>query len=86
MSRDEMIKFIKENPYVHITHFLFDEFEYIYSDTDGIIRDEFGYIFEDWSSKTNMLHGHNGIRMRHDGDWEHGWSIKNDDKTNYKTI
>ena len=32
MTRNEMIEFIKNNPYVHITHVLFADDEYIYSD------------------------------------------------------
>lgn len=76
MTRSEMIEFIKDNPYVHITHTLFDDHEYIYSDTDGIIRDESGYVFEDWDSVTNMWSGRNGIRMRIGGSWEDGWATK----------
>lgn len=40
MTRTEMIEFIKENPYVHITHDLFSTDEYIYSDIDGLVWDE----------------------------------------------
>lgn len=75
MTRDEMIEFIKKNYYVHITHPLFAEFEYIYSDTDGIVRDECGRVFESWDS-LNMWSGANGIRMRTGGSWEIGWYIK----------
>lgn len=76
MTRSEMIEFIKENPYVHITHDLFDADEYIYSDIDGLVWDEHGYLFEDWDSVTNNWSGHNGIRMRIGGSWETGWHIK----------
>lgn len=73
MTRTEMIEFIKENPYVHITHPLFSDYEYIYSGTDGIIYDEFGYVFETWDY-FDMLRC--GIRLRTGGNWEDGWSIK----------
>ena len=76
MSRDEMIEFIRKNPFVHIIHFLFDKDEYIYSSEDGLVYDEQGYLFEDWDSVTNMCSGHNGIRMRSGKQWENGWSIK----------
>ena len=76
MTKNEMIKFIKENPYIYITHVLFNKYEYIYSDTDGIIRDESGYVFENWADPTNKWVGCNGIRMRTDSVWETGWSIK----------
>lgn len=69
MTRSEMIEFIKENPYVHITHPLFADDEFIYLDTDGIVRDENGYVFENGGNI-------NGIRMRTGGMWENGWSIK----------
>lgn len=69
MTRDEMIEFIKENPYVHITHSLFSDDEYIYSSTDGIVYDENRYVFENGDKV-------DGIRMRTGGMWETGWSIK----------
>lgn len=68
-----MIIFIKENHYVEITHFLFDEDEYIYSDGDGIVWDEHGYLFENWYDR---WYGANGIRLRHGGQWEDGWRVK----------
>lgn len=76
MTRTEMIEFIKENPYVHITHDLFSTDEYIYSDIDGLVWDEKGYLFENWDSVTDMWSGNNGIRMRIGGSWENGWHIK----------
>lgn len=76
MTRNKMIEFIKANPYVHITHLLFSDDEYIYSDTDGIVHDECGYIFENWDSVTDMWSGNNGIRMRTGDEWEDGWYIK----------
>ena len=76
MTRSEMIEFIKENPYVHITHPLFADDEHIYSDADGIVYDENGRIFENWDSVTDMWSGINGIRLRHGGAWEIGWYIK----------
>ena len=76
MTREEMIKFIKENHYVHITHILFSDNEYIYSSGNGIIYDESGNIFENWDSDINMWSGINGIRLRRGTDWEDGWYIK----------
>ena len=76
MTRDEMIAFIKENHYVHISHPLFDSDEYIYSDSNGIIRDESRLVFENWDSSTNMWSGINGIRIRTGGRWENDWYIK----------
>ena len=76
MTRDEMIEFIAENPYIHITHDLFDVDEYIYSDIDGLVWDENGYLFENWDSITDMWSGANGLRMRTGGKWETGWHIK----------
>ena len=75
MTRDEMIKFIRENPYIHITHTLFADDEYIYSSIDGIIYDELGNIFENWDSTTDKHSGINGIRLRQGGIWEDGWHI-----------
>lgn len=76
MTRTEMIAFIKANPYVKITHTLFDSSEHIYSKEDGNVYDENGYLFENWDSVVDMWSGCNGIRMRQGGRWEDGWSIK----------
>lgn len=76
MTRTEMVAYIKANPYVHITHNLFDANEYIYSDIDGLVWDENGYLFENWDSVTDMWSGCNGIRMRQGDFWEDGWTIK----------
>ena len=71
MTRDEMIEFIKSNPCVKITHTLFDASEHIYSQDNGNVYDERGYLFEDWYSNAR-----DGIRSRIGGRWETGWSIK----------
>ena len=76
MTRSDMINFIKTHHNIHITHDLFDADEYIYSDIDGLIWDEHGYLFEDWSSVADRWSGANGIRMRTGGKWENGWHIK----------
>ena len=68
MSRDEMIKYMAENPNMKITHRLFDFDEFIYQSEDGRIYDENGYLFEDWESEW-----HNGIRTRTGESWENGW-------------
>lgn len=69
-----MIEYSKNNPHVHITHRLFAYYEYIYSDENGVVHDENGYVFEDWYSPDDVR-GWNGIRMRTGGVWETGWSI-----------
>lgn len=76
MTRDEMIKFIKENPFVNITHDLFSTKEFIYADNNGLVYDENGYLFEDWDRTINKWSGNNGIRLRSGGSWEDGWYIK----------
>lgn len=76
MTRSEMIEFIKENPYRHITHRLFDKDEYIYSDIDGLVWDEHGYLFEDWGNLGDDWFGRNGIRIRQGEAWESGWCLK----------
>ena len=76
MTRTEMIEFINDNPYVHITHDLFGTDEYIYADIYGRVWDENGYLFENWDSVTDVWSGNNGIRMRTGGKWEDGWYIK----------
>ena len=76
MTRTEMIEFIKENHYVHITHPLFDDSEYIYSADDGNVYEEHGYLFENWDNITDMWSGFNGIRMRTGGSWEIDWHLK----------
>lgn len=79
MTRVEMIKFIKENPYVNITHTLFDKDEYIYSDMNGIVWDEHDYLFEDWCMDAERwVRGQGiGIRERIGGLWDDGWFVKN---------
>lgn len=70
MSRAKMIEFIKEHPFVNITHPLFSNEEYIYLGDDGRVWDEGGHLFEAW-------HGWpDGIRYRKGGLWEEGWKVK----------
>ena len=77
MTREDMIIFIKENPNVKITHFLFSSYEYIYLKEDGKVYDESGYLFEDWRS--NIIS--NGLRSRKGGNWDDGWEVKFDKNT-----
>jgi hypothetical protein len=70
MTRTEMIGFIRENPYVKITHTLFSKDEYIYSKGDGRVYEEHDYLFEDFISERS-----NGLRMRTGGLWDNGWSL-----------
>lgn len=86
MTRSEMIDTLENFPHLPITHHLFADDEYIFSDIDGIVYDESGLIFENWYSFTNMWSGVNGIRLRSGGMWEDGWRIKTEilDKEAYK--
>lgn len=72
MTRAEMIAFIKENPFIPITHSLFDDSEYIYSDGNGIVWDENRNMFEDWYSPYIS----DGIRLRDYDAWQSGWEVK----------
>lgn len=81
MKKDEMITYIKANPYHKISHKLFDDEEYIYSGHDGYVYDEKGYLFEDWDSVTDKWSGHNGIRLREGDYWEDGWYVKTTTKS-----
>jgi hypothetical protein len=76
MTRTEMINFMLEHPYVHITHPLFDSSEYIYSVENGNIYDENGYLFEDWDAFTPLNNRYNGIRIRKGNEWQTGWVVK----------
>lgn len=71
MTRDEMIAYIKANPYHQISHNLFSDNEYIYSGPNGYVYDENGYLFETWDESQ-----WDGIRRRIDGKWENGWYVK----------
>lgn len=75
MTRDEMISFIKENPNIRISHYLFSPDEYIFALENENVYDDAGYLFEDWYSPNNIT-GYNGIRERIGGQWENGWYIK----------
>lgn len=75
MTRTEMIGFLRENPFVKVTHKLFMKDEYLYSKGDGCIYEEHDYLFEDWSSERS-----NGMRMRSGGAWETGWSLYVEEK------
>lgn len=77
MSKTEMIIFLKFNPYIKVSHWLFDVHEYIVNNEKGYISDENGYIFEDWYSNGPGMH--NGIRMRNSDNWLTGWYVKKDD-------
>lgn len=80
MSRDEMIKFMNENPNIKITHTLFDQNEYIYQkEKNGEVYDEDGNLFDDWHS--GGINKRNGVRMRTGGNWENGWDVKRDNET-----
>lgn len=72
MTREQMIRFARENPDIKIGHPLFSEKEYLY--TDGYaFYDENGTLFESWD---NSDHCAIGMRMRNDGLWLNGWFVK----------
>lgn len=72
MTRSEMITFIKANPFIPITHLLFDDSEYIYADEQGNVWDENGNLFEDWYTP----YMHDGIRLRDKDWWLSEWEIR----------
>lgn len=80
MTRNEMIAYMKANPYNKISHNLFSDDEYIYAGWDGYVYDENGYLFEDWDSMVDKWSGHNGIRLRDGEMWEDGWYVKTEIK------
>lgn len=72
MTQSEMIAFLKANPYVKVTHTLFEPNEYIYADENGYVFDE---------SEECILYCCEAIctcfvsyKMC---DWTNGWQIKN---------
>ena len=75
MTRTEMIGFIRENPFVKVKHKLFMEGECLYSNGDGNVYEEHGYLFEDWKSEQ-----YNRLRMRSGGAWENGWTFYEEEK------
>lgn len=72
MTKQEAIKFMRDNPYKKITHTLFAPDEYLYGIGDAAILDENGYIFEDWYSHCD------GMRIRTEDYWQEGWSVYNE--------
>lgn len=70
MTRDEMLKFIRNNPNVKIKHESFDKDEYLYY-CCGIVYDENEYVFEDFEAGSFR----NGLRIRIGDCWETGWSL-----------
>jgi hypothetical protein len=68
-----MITFINANPYVKITHTLFDSYEYIYSKEDGNVYDENGNLFETFDDTDFM---HIGLRLRKGDRWDNDWYVK----------
>ena len=78
MKRDEMIKILLTKPGTKISHSLFADNEYIYSDEHGVVFDEDGNVFEDWdinSYNPKVTTTHEGIRIRVGGSWERGWRV-----------
>ena len=74
MLRDKAVAILKSEENVKVTHWLFDDREFIYC-RDGKVYDENGYLFEDWIS--TGPNAHNGVRMRIGGNWDDGWDLYN---------
>lgn len=45
MTKNEVVEFIRENPYTYVTHPSFESYAYIYADFNGFIWDENGYPY-----------------------------------------
>lgn len=71
-SRDWAIEILRKCPGAKITHKSFDNNEYIYTESNGLVYDENHYLFEDWYGD------HNGMRLRVGDSWEKGWMIYNE--------
>ena len=69
MTKDQAIHFMLHNSLVKVRHELFDCSEYLYSKGDGVIYDEAGYVFEDFSTHCD------GMRLRTEPVWLTGWSV-----------
>lgn len=76
MTRDEIIKYMKQHHGSKVTHEYFSDDEYIYMEPNGCIRDENHYLVEDWYSMGPGAH--NLMRMRKGGVWEEGWNVYGD--------
>lgn len=69
MTKDQAIHYMLHHPRCHVSHPLFDSHEYLYSKGDGVIYDECGYVFENFT-------GHNdGMRDRCEPVWLSGWKV-----------
>ena len=73
MTKSEVIKYMRDNNYVKITHCLFESNEYIYMKSDGNIYTEEGYLFEDFNSfylqrLKNSLNDQNS-KIKHKINW-----------------
>ena len=71
-SLDWAIDILKNSPWTKITHRIFDSYEYLYGTKEGYVKDEYGYLFENWIPSDTF---HNGIRMRNSSEWQSGWSL-----------
>ena len=64
MTRDEVARFMYENPEISITHTSFHSGYYIYQARDGIVYDSSGMIFHEWYSNDILT-----VPM------QYGWSV-----------
>lgn len=76
MTKSDVLEYMRNNHFAKVTHWLFDEKEYLYMAPDGKVYTEEGYLFEDFHS----LYQFDGMRMRTGDSWEIGWSKYENDK------
>lgn len=71
MKYNDMIKFIRRFKYIPIRHEYFDSNEFVFSTDDNFkVRDESGYLFEDWDEGL-----YSGLRRRCSEGFRTGWYI-----------
>ena len=75
MTRSEMIIYIVNHPYEKVSHPLFKDGKYLYSNNAGLVFDETDHIFEDWFTKSNK-----GLRLQTNDTWNDGWYILSNER------
>lgn len=73
MTYSEMIEFVRCHPFVAVSHFLFDDVEYLFLNDDGNVYDEEGCLFESWSWSPDIWCGKN---IKDVSIWASGWFVK----------
>ena len=70
MSLEQVIAYMRYNPYAKVKHELFADDEFLYMAVDGLIYDENDYMFESWETG-----GPDGIRIRQEEYWQRDRSV-----------